>query len=62
MYTLFCDCCDFEKYIEIQHGIETLAWIHGVVYPKDFVFWRYCPWCGKLLKKEEMNENTKISK
>lgn len=45
-----CKCEDFQKNIEYLQNAMAFCQNHGIKYD-DFDYIRYCPWCGKKLKK-----------
>lgn len=44
---MICDCDEFKRLSEIEHGVWVFASVH--FYPKDGPQWQFCPMCGKKL-------------
>lgn len=55
-----CNCKDWEKYIPHLEGAISLAWVHGM-WGADFRSFKYCPYCGKKLIKDEIKEKRKAN-
>ncbi len=42
-----CECQDWkDNVIHINAALDS-ARIHGMGLPNEYIYWRYCPWCGK---------------
>lgn len=50
-----CDCEKFKEYDKWDTLVFTLAYSHGILYPKDGPKFVYCPFCGKKLNEREEN-------
>jgi len=46
--TTECPCEQWEVFMPALDGAVFLAWSHDM-WPKDFVPFKYCPWCGSVL-------------
>jgi hypothetical protein len=42
-----CGCKEFEVWKEKDVGAWIFLRAHGIVYPKDGPFFKFCPFCGK---------------
>ena len=51
-----CSCEEFKKWDEFEMGIYSLAYSHGILYPKDGPIFKYCAFCGKRLIDKEKKE------
>jgi len=51
MVEFYCICEEWRKTIEEMTGIFMNAFLHGVKFHGPY--FRFCPWCGKELKKVE---------
>jgi len=38
-------------------GAVSNAWIHGYELGKEFVYFRYCPWCSKKMVDEFVGDS-----
>ena len=48
-----CDCKEFSENMPRLDNATMSAFIHGVQLGPDFVYFKYCPWCGKLMHYEK---------
>lgn len=54
-YTMICKCEDYKNGIKEIEGSLEWAFAHGREY-KGGVF-KYCPWCGKKLKRIDLDDD-----
>lgn len=48
-----CGCPGWKKVKDLDDMAWTFLFTHGIKYPDDGSKWKYCPMCGKELKKEK---------
>jgi hypothetical protein len=48
-----CDCAEWKKWWELERGAWSFLSVHGIKYPDNGPMFRFCPFCGKELKKDE---------
>ncbi len=48
-FKMECDCENYIKSMKELDSAQAIAWVHGWRYNGEF--FKYCPWCGKELKK-----------
>jgi len=49
---MVCSCKEFhDNMTQIDCAISA-AWVHGVILGKDYVPFKFCPWCGEKLHLE----------
>ena len=42
-----CTCKDWKANIKEINGVLDSARIHGIFLSNKYIYFRYCPWCGK---------------
>jgi len=52
-----CSCDEFKKNMPRIDGAVSNAWIHGYELGKEFVYFRYCPWCSKKMVDEFVGDS-----
>ena len=57
-----CPCDDWYRWMPFIDGVYQLAWVHNMKQPADYKFWKYCPWCGKVLvlESDEMQPSSVV--
>jgi hypothetical protein len=57
MTKIICCCKDFYANMHELDCAVDIAYFHSFSLSNEFIHFRYCPWCGrKLKKKENFNE------
>jgi hypothetical protein len=46
-----CDCEDWKKWKIVEDSAWAFLYTHGIKYPSDGPKFKYCPFCGKELRK-----------
>ncbi len=44
---MWCNCKDYSVWDDIEKNSWSFLYAHGITYPKEGPFFRFCPFCGK---------------
>jgi hypothetical protein len=51
-----CECKEWSKWVTISDGLMGFLYVHGMKYPEDGPFFKFCPFCSRMLKDQETGE------
>jgi len=54
---MICNCKDFSANMYEINCAISMANIHSCKLSKEFIYFRYCPWCGKQLIDDQKEKN-----